>query len=144
MRRSVLSVWLVTALVFVTSAACGDSNPTVPTPTPAPPVTDTFTGTINTNGAMTFQFTAATGGFVTVTLTSVQPDSTTTIAVGLGTFNTSTNVCTIQPGLTIEKATQGATFVASVSVAGTLCLRVADSGGTLTGPTTFSVDVAHP
>ena len=139
--RSVQSVLFATALV-VTSAACGNNNnPTIPTPTPTPGVTETFPGSIDVNGAQTFPFTVATGGFITATLTAVGPDTTALIGFSIGTFNN--NVCTVGTGLFLDKAPQGATIVASVSAPGTLCLRVYD-GGTLTGLTTFSIDVAHP
>jgi hypothetical protein len=141
-RRSVLPVLFATALL-ATSAACGDnSNPTIPTPTPTPPVTQTFTGSINTNGAMTFTFDVATSGFVTATLTSIGPDSTTLIGMSIGTYNA--GVCTVGPGLNLYPAAQGASILASVSAPGTLCLRVFDAKGTITTETTFSVDVAHP
>lgn len=140
-RRSVLPVLLATALL-ATSAACGNnSNPNVPTPTPTPGVTETFPGTINANGAVTFPFTIATGGFVTATLTAIGPDSTTLVGMSIGTYNS--GVCTVGPGLFLDKAAQGTSIIASVSAGGTLCLRVYDAG-TITGETTFSVDVAHP
>jgi hypothetical protein len=134
-------VLLAIALLVIAPACGSDSNPNIPTPTPTPGVTDTFADTINTNGAVTFPFTIATGGFVTATLTAVGPDSTTLIGMSIGTLNG--NVCTVGTGLFLDKAAQGATIVASVSAPGTLCLRVYDAG-TITGPTTFSVDVAHP
>jgi hypothetical protein len=140
-RRSVLPGVLALTL-FVTSAACGDdSNPAIPSPTPTPGVTETFPGTINVNGAMTFPFTIATGGLVTATLTAIGPDSTTQIGMSIGTFNNS--VCTVGTGLFLDKTVQGASIIASVTAPGTLCLRVYDAG-TLTGETTFSVDVVHP
>jgi len=142
MRRSVLSVWLITALVAASAACNNNSNPTIPTPTPNP-TTETFPGTIDVNGAATFPFTIATGGFVTATLTSVGPDSTTLIGFSIGTVS-STGGCSVTgSGLFLDKAAQGASIVASVTIPGTLCLRVYDAG-TLTGPTTFSIDVAHP
>lgn len=141
-RRSVLPVLFATALL-ATSAACNNnSNPTIPTPTPTPPVTQTFAGSISTNGAMTFPFDVATGGFVTATLTSIGPDSTTLIGMSIGTYNA--GVCSVGSTLSRDQIAQGTTILASVSAAGTLCLRVYDSFGTLTGETTFSVDVAHP
>lgn len=140
-RRLVLPVFLATALL-ATSAACGnDSNPNIPTPTPTPGVTETFPGTINTNGAMTFPFTIPTGGFVTATLTTIGPETTTLIGMSIGTYNG--GVCTVGVGLFLDQAALGASIIASVSAPGTLCLRVYDAG-TITGPTTFSIDVAHP
>ena len=140
-RRSVLSVILTTAL-FASSAACGDNSTTTPIAPSTPQVTETFPGEINVNGAMTFPFTVSTGGFVTATLTAVGPDSTTIIGFSIGTLNN--NVCTVTGlGMYLDNAVQGATILGSVSAPGTLCLRVYDVGK-MTGPTTFSIDVAHP
>ncbi|HKV99542.1 MAG TPA: hypothetical protein VJN96_06955 [Vicinamibacterales bacterium] len=140
-RRQVLPVFLVTASLAL-SAGCGNnSNPNIPTPTPTPGVTETFPGTISTNGAMTFPFTVSTAGFVTATLTTIGPDSTTLIGMSLGTYNN--GICTVGVTLSLDKAAQGTSMLASVSAGGTLCLRMFDAG-TITGPTTFSVDVSHP
>ena len=142
MRRQSVLPALFAAALLATSAGCGNnSNPTIPTPTPTPGVDETFPGTITTNGAMTFPFTVATGGFVTATLTSIGPDSTTLIGMSIGQYNA--GVCSVGSTLSNDKTAQGMTIIASVSSAGTLCLRVYDAG-TITGDTTFSVDVAHP
>ena len=63
------------AIVLAAVTACGDDDPTTPTiPTPIL-VTEVFSGTINQNSAATHTFTTVSGGTVTVTLTSIGPDS---------------------------------------------------------------------
>jgi hypothetical protein len=61
--------------------------------------------------------------------------------MSIGTLNA--GVCSVGPGLFLDKAALGSNIVASVSAPGTLCLRVYDAG-TITAETTFSIDVSHP
>src|SRR5687767_9951577 len=84
MRRTFCTtVLLVGALL---AAGCDNEvdNPTTPTE-PAPTVTETFTGTINVNGAMNHNFNVAAAGNVTLTLTEVTPDATVQVGIALGT-----------------------------------------------------------
>ena len=78
-------------LLAVVVAACGaaacDSGdtPTNPIdPTPPEIVTETFTGAVGQNGAVTFTFTTKAAGAVTARLTSVEPDATIGLGVSLG------------------------------------------------------------
>jgi hypothetical protein len=141
MHRSGFPTLLAVAIVIVTTA-CGSSSstPTIPT-TPLNPITETFAGTLNLNGAATYPFTVTTPGTITATLTTVGPDPTVSLGLSIGTWSGTT--CSVGSGLFQDQAVQGAVVVATVSAAGTLCLRVYDSG-TLTAPATYSVDVVHP
>jgi hypothetical protein len=49
---------LLTFAVVLLAAACGDDSPTAPSQPNTPTVTDTFTGTLNPNGARTHSFVA--------------------------------------------------------------------------------------
>jgi len=138
MRRSVLPIFL--ASVLLTAACSTPSTPTIPT-NPGNPTTETFSATINVNGAMTHPFTVGFAGTVTATLTSVSPDSTIPIGMSIGTWDGTT--CSLGSGLFQDKAVQGSVITAAISAPGALCLRMYDSGS-LTGPTTYSVDVVHP
>ena len=64
MSRFVLHTLLAASLLA--TAACGSSNdlfPTAPTAPPTPPtITETFSGSINRNGATTHPFLAQAGG----------------------------------------------------------------------------------
>lgn len=126
---------LLVALV----AGCGGDNPTTPTtPTPTT-VTETFTGSINPNGAFTHTFTASASGTVTVTLTTVTPDTTVNVGVGLGTWNG----VTCQVVLANDSALQGSVITGQLTGAGPLCVRVYDIGK-LTDSLGYQVTVVHP
>ena len=136
MRLLVARVLVIVPLVLA-AAACGDT-PTTPTTPTAATVTETFTGTLNINGAITHNFLAATFGTVTSTLTVVTPD-TTVIGMALGTWNG----ITCQIILAADKSALNTTVTGTVSTAGNLCVRLYDVG-TMTEPTSYEVQVIHP
>ena len=126
-------------------AGCNNDNATTPTTpttttTTTPTVTETFNGTLNMNGAVTFPFTATAAGSVTVTLTSVAPDATLAIGLSLGTWTGS--ACQIV--IANDAAAQTAAVTGTVSSAASLCARVYDTGKVPTTPVTFGVSIVHP
>lgn len=129
-------------LIALGSGACGDdettttTTPTQPTPTT---ITETFTGTLNQNGAQTHGFAVQTAGTVTAAVVTISPQSTTVIGFSLGTL--SANACQIS--LANDRATQGTTVVGSATSAGTLCVRVYDVGN-VTEPQSYEIQVVHP
>ena len=131
---------LILCAVLATGA-CGSSNvtPTSPTPTPPATVTETFSGTINRNGAMTHAFLAQASGGVTATLAVLAPENVTSIGVSLGTWNGSACATVIAN----DNAAQGAVVVGLTSSAGNLCVRVYDVGkiGNLAS---YELTVVHP
>lgn len=136
---------LIPLAVFLAGAlwACDDgtpSSPTSPSPTTPSSMTETFEGTLTPNGARTFTFVSGAAGTVTATLTSVQPDPTAVLGLALGTWNGTT--CQIV--LANDNAVQGTVVTGAVSSAGSLCARVYDAAGTLSGPITFTLTVVHP
>ena len=136
MRGWTLRVLLIAGLVMA-GAACDSETPTIPT---NPTVTDTFSGTLNQNGAAGFQFTALASGTVTARLTTLAPDSALRIGLGLGNWNGT--AC--QVVVANEAATQGSSINGSLGSAATLCLRVYDVGNVGSDPVTFTVEVEHP
>ena len=130
------------------AGACGDTT-TAPTETPKP-ITETFDGTLNPATTNVHAIVAAlTGGLVTATLSVVGPDATKTVGFSLGTFNPTTNVCTVV--FDNPAALPGAVFNAVASTAGFYCARVYDNGSVAAAvadgsATSFSytVVVAHP
>ena len=125
-------------------AGCNDDNNTPTTPTPpttptTPAVTETFTGTLNRNGGVTFPFTATAAGTVTVTLTTLTPTSTLIIGLSLGTWTGS--AC--QAVVPNDGATQGTIVTGTLTAAASLCARVYDTGK-VTTPVEFSVSIVHP
>lgn len=130
---------LLLSLVLV---SCGNDTPTTPTNPSAPTtVTETFSGTVNQNGAVTHTFTTTTSGTVTATLTTLGPDSTFVIGMSLGTWNGAT--CQIV--LANDQSTQGTVITGGVSALGSLCVRAYDVGNiTAATPFTYQITVVHP
>lgn len=133
-------VRLLVCASLLTTVACGGDNtvttPTTPTPTN---VTETFSGTISVNGAVTHAFVVASSGSVTAGLSSVTPDSAAVLGLSLGTWNGA--VCQIV--LANDKAQQGSIVIGTASSLGNLCVRVYDPG-TLTQPIDYQLQVVHP
>jgi hypothetical protein len=139
MRRSThLKLLFVAVAVALAFWACNNTIPTTST-TPAPTTTETFQGTLNPNGARTFSFSTQAAGTITTTLTSVSPDSTTTIGMALGTWNGA--AC--QVILANDNAVQSTVLTGASTGAGSLCVRVYDVGN-LTANEDFTVTVEHP
>jgi hypothetical protein len=142
--RRLISGLLVLGAIAVGATGCNDDTnntpPTTPTTPAAPTVTETFSGTLTTNGATTFPFTATAGGTVTLTLTSLAPDATLAIGLSLGTWTGS--ACQIV--LANDAAAQTATISGTVTSAASLCARVYDPATKVTTPLTFTVTIVHP
>ncbi|HJR60509.1 MAG TPA: hypothetical protein VJ813_13955 [Vicinamibacterales bacterium] len=139
MQRAFWTSLLLAAAVVV--GGCDNDVGNTPTE-PAPTTTDTFTGTININGAMTHTFPIVAAGTVTATLTEVTPDATVAVGFALGTWNASASTC--QQVIPNDAALQGLILTGNVAGAGTLCVRLYDPGSKLTGPVGYTVTVVHP
>ena len=138
MLRSVFrSVPLVVALAVM--PACGDDTPTTPTTPTAPTVTESFSGSINPNGAATHTFTGSTAGSITATLTAVGPDSAAVIGFMLGVWNGSS--CTRVTAN--DTASRNSVLYGNLSAASQLCVSVYDVGR-LTENATYEIIVVHP
>ncbi len=139
MYRFVLHALLLGALLM--TSACGDdaSTPTNPTSTPPPTITETFSGSINRNGAATHTFLAQDAGTVTATLTTLSPAGTEAIGLSLGTWNGT--ACQIVIANTA--AAQGAVILAVASSAGNLCVFVQDVGK-IAAAASYEITVVHP
>ena len=145
MNRLINGILLLDLIAGV--AGCDDNNPvTTPTTTTGstttPTTTETFSGTLNRNGGVTYPFTAGAGGTITLTLTSVGPDASQAIGMSLGTW-TGTACQTVIPS---DAATQGTVVTGTVSAAAALCARVYDAAGSIpvAQPVSFTVTIAHP
>ena len=138
MNRFVCRALLVGALLSTT--ACGDDDtPTAPTPGTPVTITDTFSGSINRNGAATHTFLAQAAGTVTVTLTTLAPEGTEAIGLSLGTWNGS--AC--QLVIANTAAAQGAIVIGVASSAGNLCIFVQDVGK-IAAAASYEITVVHP
>jgi hypothetical protein len=134
MSRLMIAAMLAAAL---SAAGCGNDSTTPTSPTPPETFTDTFTGTLNRNGASTHQFSVAAAGAVYATLTSV---SDTSIAVGfsLGAWNGS--ACTAI--ISNDQAVQGSAVTGQATNVGTLCARIYDVGR-ISSPVDYQITVVH-
>ena len=137
MLRVSTIVGCVSALLLV--SACTSSSSPTPTPTATPPATtDTFTGTLAQNSSVLNTFTVNATGTVTFILVSLQPQSTITMGLGVGTPNGgSCGVSTTQENFKV-----GTAFTTTLS-AGTYCVVLYDLGNMI-GPNTYTLTVLHP
>lgn len=130
------------ALMLGASACGGDdvTTPISPTP-PVAPMTETFSGSINRNGAATYPFTSQASGTVTATLTSVGPDSAAKLGFSLGTWNLVSCAVVIAK----DDAIQGSVLTGGVTANGSLCVRVYDVGAIdASTPVSYQITVVHP
>jgi hypothetical protein len=142
MRRSFRLLCPLIVTVALAAGACDESvDPGALNPTPVDPeaVTETFTGSLNKNGAVTHTFATNGAGTVFATLVSVAPDPAIAVSLGLGTW--SGQACQIV--LANDNAIQGVSITGSGSAAGTFCVRISDAGK-LTDTITYEVRVSHP
>jgi uncharacterized membrane protein len=138
MRRPIRGTfpWLFAVLL---TAGCSNNNTLNPTPTTPPvTVTDTFSGSVNVNGAITHAFGVQTGGRVTATLKTLDPEDAV-IGLSLGTWNGS--ACQIV--LANDSAKLGTIVIGNVTSLGNLCVRLYDVGS-FTRTTSYEVEVVHP
>jgi hypothetical protein len=127
--------FVLTALL---AAGCGEDDP--PTGPSAPPpvaLTETFSGTLTVNGAVTNPFSVTTVGELSARLASLSVEGAV-VGLSLGTWNG--QVC--QLILTNDNATMNTTVPGSASTIGAFCVRIYDVGK-LTGPVDFEITVTH-
>lgn len=139
--RSFLMRSLVALIVVAAVAACDDPGPTTPTTstTAATTFTETFSGTLSRNGAVTFPFTATAQGTATATLAAVSPDNTVPLGFAMGTWNGTS----CQSVISNDNAVEFTQIIGTVGSAGSLCLRVYDIGR-VASTTRFTLTVVHP
>jgi hypothetical protein len=140
MRRSFVPWAAALLLACAGAAGCEDVNPTDPSdPDPPPTLTDTFTGTLNRNGAATFNFTVQGAGSVTLVLTKVLPDNTVAVGLAIGTWNGIT--CAIV--LSNDNAVETSAVIGQAGGVGQLCVRIYDVGK-IEDRIDFELSVVHP
>jgi hypothetical protein len=142
-RRCVRAI-LVAVAVLSMGACSNDTLSSLTTPTNPTIFTDTFTGTLSTNGSFTHSFTTANLGAVTVTIVSLAPSSSQIVGLSLGVWNGS--ACSTSPqtgGSSSDTATTGSSITLNASAAGSLCVRLYDVGF-ITAPVIYTLQVTHP
>jgi hypothetical protein len=122
-------------------AGCGGSSTPTSAPTPAPEIkTETFNGTVTQGGAASNLFTVAAQGTITVTLTSLSPQSTVTSGFGIG--QPSGTSCTLLTGAYTESAKVGYVMSGTIA-AGSYCVGIYDIGN-FTSSNDYVITISHP
>lgn len=131
--------FLVPLVATVTLAGCGsDNNLNVPTtPTTPTQITETFSGTLNVNGAATYNFPVERAGQVSAQIKALS-DQAATIGLNLGTWNGQS--CAIIIANT--NAVLNTTVIGTASTSGNFCVWLNDVGK-LTAGVAYSIDVIH-
>ena len=130
---------LLVLVLALAASACGSGAPLSPSDLALLTTTDSFSGTLAIGATAVHPFVGKTAGTITLTLTAVGPDSATRLGLGLGTWDGAT--CAVQLSTTDAAVTMA--YQASISSPGNYCVSLTDPG-TLTGDTTYTVQVAHP
>jgi hypothetical protein len=144
MRRFRSVQLVVLAAVALSTWTCSStsttpSNGTTPiTKTPAT-TTEVFSSPLTPNGAVTFPFTTAASGVITVTLTNINPDNTLTLGVAIGIL-TGTS-CELK--VTNDTAPSGTVVTGIAGGASNFCARVYDASGVVTAPVSVALTVVH-
>jgi hypothetical protein len=138
---------LLLGLALLGATACSDntlSQLAAASTTTGATSTDTFTGTLSQNGAFTHIFTVTTLGAVTVTITSLSPNTAQIVGLSLGVWNGT--ACSTSPatgGSATDVATTGSTITLNTTAAGNLCARLYDVGF-VTTPVLYTMQITHP
>ena len=127
------------SLALLVMGGCGGSSDDSVVAPPPPTLSETFSGTLTLNGATTFFFAVTGAGTITAQLTTLSPDSTRPVGLGLGTWNGS--ICQIT--LPNDNSVQGSVTVGAASAPGSFCVRIYDAAGTVVAPQTYAIDVFH-
>ena len=140
MHRFFSRVIPLAALSLIVTGCGGGTADTTTTPAPtSTTVTDTFSGILTLNGAVTHPFTVTGVGGVSALLTALSPDAVKPVGLSMGTWNGS--ICQIV--LANDVSIQGSVVVGTTSTVGDFCVRIYDANGTVVQPETYAIEVTH-
>jgi hypothetical protein len=141
--RRLRSLPVLMAAIALLGAGCGDDTPTGPSAPEPVEVTELFPpeapGTLARNGGITHIFAVQQAGTITVSLTTLAPDSTALIGLALGSWNGFACAQTIVK----DDTTQGSSILGTATSTGNYCVRVYDSTGALPQSVEYQVTVRH-
>ena len=140
---------LVAALA---AAGCSDDPITNPDQTPPTQVTETYTGTLTVNGAISHPIVVQTAGNVVATLTTLDPSTVVVngeehpaeVGLSMGTFNGI--ACNVgAPTLSNDRTKVGVSLTGTATATGNYCIRIYDSGGDyrIKQATAYELTVTH-
>ena len=140
MRSTAVFLSRAALLALALMGAACDNGELDTVPSPVEPVTETFTGTVTLNGAVTHGFDASRAGTITATITEISPTGAF-IGFQMGTWTGV--VCTAV--LSNEAGTLSSVLNATTQSSASLCVKLHDPNGILTdNPVTYKVTVVHP
>jgi len=132
---------LLAVMLAVAAPACSKNGATATTSASVARTTETFTGTVQTAGSDSHDFTVSQTGQVDVTLTAAGPPST--IVMGLGVGLPAGSTCAPFAGASTS-AQAGATAQLSGTISpGVLCVEIRDIGNQ-TAPVAYTITITHP
>ena len=152
-RGRVLRVLRGPVLVAALAAAgCSDDPITNPDQTPPTQVTETYSGTLTVNGAVSHPIAVLTAGNVVATLTALDPaavvvageEHATEVGLSMGTWNGI--ACSVgAPTLSNDSAKVGVSLTGTATATGNYCIRIYDSGGAyrIQQATAYELTVTH-
>ena len=126
------------ALAATLAPACGSIPSSTPTPDPVY-TTETVTGSLPLGGYATHAFQVTQSGGLTVALTSLSPQ--TTITVGLGVGRPSGSTCALISSTSSARAGEG--VISGTIGPGSYCVSLYDLGNQQV-PNDFVVTLIHP
>jgi hypothetical protein len=136
MYRSITVSVLMLAAALVSAGCAEDDLPTTPTDPPTE-ITESIAGTLTPNGGRTHTFTVQRAGEVIARIDSLAPEAT--IGISLGPM--SVQACSAR--VSQDNAVAATTLAGQASSAGTFCVRVYDSQGSLSGPVDYAITLRH-
>lgn len=125
----------------IVNGACNETaNPTAPSAATSP-VTIVYDSQLYPRGGASRTLAVGQSGTVVLTLTSVRPDQSVELGVGLGIPRADGGGCHLSQSVS---AVSGSAAQLSANVdAGTYCVKVFDLG-TLANEVSFSITIVHP
>jgi hypothetical protein len=140
-RHWCLCIPLVAILALTACGSDSGDDATSPTPVLA---TDTFSGSIEQNGAAVHSFTVTSSGYTLLAgYTAISPASVTALGVGIGSWDTSTSSCSLNITQN-DTARSGSTAISGTVNSGNYCVRIYDAGNIPAGASaSYSVQIQH-
>jgi hypothetical protein len=146
-RKRFLMFCQIGALALAVSLGCSeDDSPTQPEEEipDFPRSTESFTGTFGMDETSEHPFTLTNPGDVDMEITSLEPVSTLTVGLGIGSWDESQETpCSIFAS--DNRVNVGSTLFSGNLAAGDYCVAIGDVGNVFPDATvTYTVDVTHP
>ena len=138
---------LLAACAVGGSSACKQQQAATPAGPTGPATTDNFSGTLTLDnmGSIAHHFAISFAGDsdLDVKLTGIAPNTSLTLAVGIGTWNSSASTCAVQSNYSTVALNQ--TLPLRVPAANEYCVQVSVSANVIIvlGPVDYTIQTVH-